>query len=185
MKKFIRCKVCNYIMEFDSKSERCPACGVTGKIFEEYKYNISEKRRIIMELDLHPVMLHFPQAITVLIPMFILISCLVPLPVSGKLISTVEIIAYILPLSVAAALITGIFDGKNRFKKSFTPLLVRKIYMAMILQILSAAILLFVYFKGVENAVPEILSLSIASLVIQIILARIGIKLMFSHTPGK
>lgn len=185
MKEYLRCKVCNYIMKKGNDSKICPACGVPHTAFEEYKYNISDKRKLIMELDLHPIVLHFPQAITILIPLLILLEKLTNPLLTIKLISTIEILAFILPFSVFAAFITGVFDGKNRFKKISTPHLMKKIFLSTVLLIITIAITILAFNKGVASSINSILILSIIGSLIQIILARIGIKLMFSYIPGK
>ena len=98
-----------------------------SKAFEEYKYNVSEFRRKVMSLDIHPVVLHIPQAVSVLIPLFIVLSFFISGTYAIKLIASAEILTLLFPLSVAGSIATGIFDGRVRFKKISTPALKRKI----------------------------------------------------------
>jgi len=185
MKDFVRCKACNYIMEKDKLKDVCPACGVPKKIFEDYKYNLSFKRYfIMMELDLHPIMLHFPQAISVFIPFFIILSVILDASMGIKLLHGAEVMAYLLPLTVAAAFLTGLFDAKNRFKKLSTPALKTKIILGTVLFAVSLAIPALVFFMEIKEAAMYISALSIICLALQIVLARIGIRLMFAYLPG-
>ena len=62
MKKLYKCRVCGYVIERKDAPGICPACGVKGKIFEEYESPISKKRRIALELNMHSIMVHFPIA---------------------------------------------------------------------------------------------------------------------------
>jgi len=184
MNDFIRCKACNYIMEKDKLKDVCPACGVPKTAFEDYKYTISKKRYLIMELDLHPIMLHFPQAISVFIPFFIILSVILDASMGIKLLHGAEVMAYLLPLTVAAAFATGLFDGHNRFKKLSTPALKRKIILGTILFGVSLTIPALVFFMEMKEAAMFISALSVVCVALQIVLARIGIKLMPAYLPG-
>jgi len=185
MKDFVRCKACNYIMEKDKLKDVCPACGVPKTAFEDYKYTISKKRYfIMMELDLHPIMLHFPQAVSVFIPFFIILSVILDASMGIKLLHGAEVMAYLLPLTVAAAFVTGLFDAKNRFKKLSTPALKTKIILGAVLFAVSLTIPALVFFMEMKEAAMYISALSVVCIALQIVLARIGIKLMFAYLPG-
>lgn len=185
MKDFVRCKACNYIMEKDKLKDVCPACGVPAKLFEEYRYNISPRRYfIMMELDLHPIMLHFPQAISVFIPFFIILSVVLDASIGIKLLHGAEIMSYLLPLTVAAAYASGLFDAKNRFRKLTAPALKTKIIYGALLFLVSLVIPALVLFMGIKESAMYISALSVICIALQIVLARIGIKLMFAFLPG-
>lgn len=185
MKEFLKCRVCGYIMDKDGAPDICPACGVGSKAFEDYRYNISEIRRIIMAIDIHPIILHVPQAITGLIPFFVLLSFFFQGMTPAKLLDTVEVLTYLLPLSVIAAFGTGVFDGYNRFKKIGTPALKSKMIRAGVLFAITCVMTYLVYRRGIEGAAVPVALLSLASLAVEVSLSRIGIKLMYSYTPGK
>jgi rubredoxin len=185
MKDFVKCKACNYIMEKEKLKDVCPACGVPEKLFEDYKYNISFKRYfIMMELDLHPILLHFPQAISVFIPFFIILSVILDASMGIKLLYSAEIMAYLFPFTVAAAYITGLFDAKNRFKKLTNPALKTKIIYGAVLFMVSLVIPVLVLSMGIKESAMYIAALSVVCIALQVILARIGIKLMFAFLPG-
>lgn len=184
MKEFLKCRVCGYIMDKDGAPDICPACGVGSKAFEDYRYNLSEWRRIVMSIDVHPIALHLPQAVSVLIPLFAILSLFLPLHYSVRLTGAVEILVYVLPVSVLGALVTGLFDGRVRFKKLNTPALKKKIFMGSILFIITVIMAFMVYKGGADAALLHVSLLAAAALLIQAVLARIGIKLMYAYMPG-
>ena len=184
MKEYLKCRACGYIMDKEGAPDICPACGVGKKAFEEYKYNISEKRRIILSIDIHPIILHIPQGVSAIIPFFALLSMLLPLHYAVRLTAAVEMLVYLLPLSVFGAFISGVFDGKVRFKKISTPALKKKMILGAALFAVTAAMLYIQIAGGVEAMLLPITFLSVFALGLQAILARIGIKLMFAYMPG-
>lgn len=171
-------------MNRDHAPEICPACGVSKKVFEDYKYNISPKRKLIMDLDFHPIALHIPQAVTGLIPFFAILSLITDASTGIKLLYSVEIITYLLPVSVLATLLTGMFDGRNRFKKLTTPALKKKIILASILLVLTSFMPYLVYSLGIKDALFPLIGLSFLALANEAMLSRIGIKLMYAYLPG-
>ncbi len=185
MKEYLKCKACGFIMEKDDAPDLCPACGISKKVFEDYKYNISLRRKLIMDLNAHPIMLHLPQAITGLIPFFGILSLITDAGWGIKFLNAVEITVYLLPLSVLAAMLTGMFDGKNRFKKLGTPALKKKMLLASILLILTSAMPYLVYSMGIKEALFPLIGLSIIALAAEAILSKVGIKLIFAHLPGE
>lgn len=184
MKEYLKCRACGFIMDKDGAPDICPACGVPKKVFEDFKYNITPRRKLIMDLNLHPIMLHLPQAITGLIPFFAVLSLITDASLGIKFLYTVEIITYILPLSVSAAAITGVFDGKNRFKKLSTPALKKKIILASVLLILTTAMPSLVFTMGIKEALFPLIGLSMLALANEALLSKIGIKLIYAYLPG-
>lgn len=184
MKEYLKCKACSYIMDSTNPPAICPACGVPDKAFEPYKFNLSSKRKLIIDLDLHPMMIHLPQSISGMIIFFGILSLTTEASWGVKFLYTVEVITYLLPLSVIASVVTGLFDGKNRFKKLTTPALKKKIIFGVLLVAVTAVMPLLVYLAGIKEALYPVMGLSIAALAIQAVLARIGIKLFFAWLPG-
>jgi uncharacterized membrane protein len=132
MPEFVRCKACGYVTTRGRLKDVCPACGVPAKMFEPYTHTVSLKRRRILDLHTHPVLVHFPQA-------FALTLCGLSFLVffmSGKaqeaIFSTLRVLSLLLPLTVIFAIITGVLDGKIRFRKVTTPLLKKKIVLSVI-----------------------------------------------------
>ena len=171
-------------MDKEGAPDICPACGISNKVFEDFKYNISPRRKLIMDLNFHPIMLHLPQAITGLIPFFAVLSLVTDASWGIKFLYTVEIVTYLLPLSVLAAALTGMFDGKNRFKKLNTPALKKKIILASVLLIITTAMPCLVFTMGIKEALFPLMGLSVIALANEALLSKIGIKLIFAHLPG-
>ena len=60
MKTMIRCKACGYIMEGGKLGDKCPACGAPKTAFEPYTDPMAAPRRKMLNLQLHPIAVHFP-----------------------------------------------------------------------------------------------------------------------------
>ncbi len=184
MKEYLKCKACGFIMDKDGAPEICPACGVSKKVFEDYKYNISPRRKLIMDLDIHPIMLHLPQAITALIPTFGFFSLLTDASWGIKFLYSVELITYLLPLTVLVTILSGMIDGKNRFKKLGTPALKKKIILGTILLIITSIMPYLVFSMGIKDALFPIIGLSLIAIANEALLSKIGIKLITAYLPG-
>ncbi len=184
MKKQIQCKACKYIMTEDSNYEVCPACGVPRSAFESYEDKVSYKRRKIINLHLHPIMVHFPQAISTLIPPAILFTYI--MPYFGKeLFSTAIVLSLVLPASVIPAILAGLIDGKTRFKKLGTPHMRHKIYLAIILFCLSLILPISILLIN-DSVLLKIILLATSILCVfcQMLLGKIGSTLMEAVLPG-
>ena len=137
--ELVICKACNYVMGKDELKDKCPACGVAAKMFIPYEEKISRTRKIALALDLHPILVHFPQAFT----FTVLALALISIPASGWLwkcsVTTVQTLSILLPLTLITSIAAGLFDGKIRFRKVTTPLLLKKIYLSIAFLLLSLA----------------------------------------------
>lgn len=184
MKEFLRCKACGYIMAKDNPSEVCPACGIQRKVFEDYKYNLSPFRKMILDMDIHAILVHLPQTISVLIPFCGILSMVTDAATGIKFLYSVEILTYILPFTVLGAIVSGIFDGKVRFKKINTPALKKKTILGIILLCITGMMAYFNYSDDIKVVLFPLMGLSVFSLLIQAVLARTGIRLMFAWLPG-
>jgi len=185
MSQQMRCKPCGYVIEEGKLGDRCPACGVPRKAFEPYKENISARRKFLLGLDLHPIAVHFPQTFLTLIFLILIFNYACSF-YSNELITVVEFLSVLIPLTVVAAIISGIIDGKTRFKKYFTKALVLKMIVGAILLLLSIALAVIVLYYGpVENIRLYILILTLLSLICAIFLGTLGKKLMYAILPGK
>jgi NADH:ubiquinone oxidoreductase subunit 6 (subunit J) len=129
-------------------------------------------------------MLHLPQAITGLIPFFGILSLITDAGWGIKFLYSVEIITYLLPLSVLSALFSGMLDGKNRFKKLSTPALKKKIILACILLVITSVMPYLVYSMGIKEALFPVIGLSILALGNEAMLSKIGIRLISAYLPG-
>ena len=147
MANLIRCKACGYVTREGKIKDICPACGVPAKMFEPYTDPVSEKRRLILDLHIHPIMVHFPQAFAITLFLLAVLSYFAPPAIKGMLFNSIQVISFLLPYFVVLSLLTGLFDGKIRFRKVTTPFLKKKIIIGLIFLITSIA-LAFVAFSG-------------------------------------
>ncbi|HOO70849.1 MAG TPA: hypothetical protein PK926_03730 [Spirochaetota bacterium] len=182
MSGYEQCKACGLVMKADKKYEICPACGVPRSAFVEYRDSMSEQRRFWLELHLHPITVHFPQALSTLMLVFLLAGLALPLDLSR----TTTVFAALLPLTALGAFASGLFDARIRFKKLTTPFVKQKIILGAVFFALTAAIAVLVFTCGLKgNALYAIIAASVGAVACQAVLGIIGIKLMFAKLPGK
>ena len=141
MKELVRCRPCGYVMEADKLGDVCPACGLPRKVFEPYRERVSRNRLILLNFDLHPIVIHLSQAFVIAIPMLVILTKLFPEFQTEILKSVLVFSIFLFPFTLVMAIITGIIDGLTRFKTLATPLLRVKIIFSFI--ILTLSILLF------------------------------------------
>jgi len=180
------CSVCGYIVKEGFQGEVCPACGVPSTAFKPHVDKMSVKRRKVLDMHLHNMAIHFPQAISLLILFFIFLSIFIRGSLQLQFLITSEILSIFLPLSVLASIFSGIIDGKNRFKRIDTPLLKRKISIAILFLLLSIAV--FIIFRSPGLSMQALLWLvliltGICSLC-SLFLGYIGGGLSRSEVPG-
>ena len=152
--------------------------------FQPYRETVSERRLRILNLHLHPIMVHFPQAFTGIIPVLLVLSVFFS-QAHDEFLSTARVLAFFLPLTVLASFASGMIDGRVRFKKLTTPYLVRKILLGTaLLGITLAMCAVSLLWNGIDNPLAALFILSISSMPVQVLLGITGIKLMFSKLPG-
>ncbi|MCE5210072.1 MAG: rubrerythrin [Deltaproteobacteria bacterium] len=186
MTSLIRCKACGYVTREGKIKDVCPACGVPAKMFGPYTDTISPKRRLILGLHLHPIMVHFPQAFSITLFLLLVLSHFVYAEIKWMYLYAIIVISFFLPFSVILALLTGLFDGKIRFRKVTTPLLKKKMILGVLLLITSIA-LAFVTFSRQLTASPayEIITLlTILAVACGAGLGLIGGQLTDAKLPG-
>jgi len=185
MKKYVRCKVCGYIMEESDLKDCCPACGLPKTAFEPYTKKISPQRKLILDQHLHPIAIHFPQVFIILIVLMPLLSLIVADPWKSEFLIIAKWLIYVLPITVLGGFLTGLLDGNLRFKRLTTPLLVNKMMVGVIFQLLSIAILAFYLVDGFAgNTLWMIVGLGIISTACAIYLGRKGSTMFDSIMPG-
>ena len=181
----LKCKACGYVVRSDKLKEICPACGVPRTAFEPYKETMSPARKKILDLNLHPITVHFPQAMAVMLPPFLIFTLIFDIRLSAELLITVRVLSVLLPLSVCAAAFCGLIDAKTRFKRLTTPLLIKKIITGSVLAALSTAVAGIAFFMGTDYpARVYLLVLSAACVGCEIILGEIGKTLISAKLPG-
>lgn len=185
MKNSIRCKVCGYVMDEKNLKDVCPACGVPRTAFAPYKPSISEKRENVLNLHLHPISIHFPEAIAVFTAFFMIVAFITSGTLSNDLIIANKMLLILFPITIIVAFLTGLYDAKIRFKKLSPPLLKRKIVIGVILFVSSIASLILIMnvpFSSGEKCI--LLILSLVNVVTCVALGTIGGTLIDSKMPG-
>lgn len=181
MKELVRCRPCGFVMEADKLGDVCPACGLPRKVFEPYREKVSRNRLVLLNLDLHPIVIHLSQALVIAIPLIAIITNLFA-GFHHEILKSVLIFSVIVfPFTLVLAIITGIIDGLTRFKTLVTPLLRVKIIFSLI--ILSLSVVLF-FVAPHENYAALTIILSILCLAAGVQLGLWGKKLINVILPG-
>jgi len=178
-----RCKACGYITTEDFKI--CPLCGVPETAFEDYKDPVSNRRSKLLRLHIHPILLHFPQAITSMIAALCLFIFIIPESYKTVILNSIFVLNIFLAPSVFASYLSGAFDAKIRFKKLTTPYVRRKLITGIVLFIISLSLgaYIILYSQSQWN-ITIILILSVAGVISNIILGTTGSQLQEGILPG-
>jgi hypothetical protein len=186
MANLIRCKACGYVTKEGNIKDICPACGVPAKMFEAYSDPVSEKRRKILDLHIHPILIHFPQAFAFSLFILAVLSFLVPTDIEKDFVGAIKVIAAFLPLVVLLSFFSGLLDGKTRFRKVTTPLLMNKIIFGLSFFGISVFMAIFALFQPLSQY-PSLIIFTIVSLLAvgtSIPLGIIGASLIEAKFPG-
>jgi O-antigen/teichoic acid export membrane protein len=173
-------------MEKGKLHGKCPACGVPDKMFEPYTEKIAPNRTFILSLDLHPVLVHFPQAFIVSILAVSLLAMAIQGSIHDRLAATIIILGLALPFVVIASFLAGMLDGMVRFRRFSTPLLVQKLIFGSLFFLVSCALFAVVVMHPAMSK-SALLTVSILGLVgsgCASFLGKIGTSLLNSKFPG-
>lgn len=186
MANLIRCKACGYITKEGNIKDVCPACGVPAKMFEPYTDPLSEKRRRIIDLHSHPIIVHFPQAFALTLFMLAVLFFIAPSPIKDALCYTMKVISFFMPFFVALSFLTGLLDGKIRFRKLSTPFLKKKIIIGLIFFITSIALAALAFTEQFP-ATPTLEYFTLLTIIASgctVLLGFIGGRLAEAKFPG-
>lgn len=183
MKTLVRCRACGYVMSESDVGDLCPACGLPKTVFEPYKDKVSESRRNLVDLHVHPIVVHFPPVLAIAIAGGLVLSPVLSAPWQASLRGAIELSILLMPLCLLAALASGFFDGRLRFKKVTTPLLRKKMLAGGICLLLSLG-LCGVWATTRLDSTGLLLVLSVGCLACNIYLGRVGATLMDAILPG-
>ena len=181
MKELVRCRPCGFVMEADKLGDVCPACGLPRKVFEPYRERVSRNRLMLLNFDLHPIVIHLSQSFVIAIPILVILSNFFESFQPDMISHVLKFSVFVFPFTLAFAIITGVIDGLTRFKTLATPLLRVKIIFSII--ILSLSIILFVVAPREELFILTLL-LSIMCLAAGVQLGLWGKKLINVILPG-
>jgi uncharacterized membrane protein/rubredoxin len=186
MANLMRCKACGYVTDQGNIKDVCPACGVPAKMFEPYNHPVSLKRRRILDLHTHPVMVHFPQAFALTLFILSCFAFFVPQSLMETLSSTIKTLSVLLPFFLIPAIATGLMDGKLRFRKVTTPLLRKKIILSLIFFI-TAVVMAALVLSGQLLNTPTHMIYFVLTIIVSLcgaLLGLIGGKLLDAKFPG-
>ncbi|MHA1207090.1 MAG: rubredoxin-like domain-containing protein [Candidatus Hodarchaeales archaeon] len=185
---YVICRLCGYIEKVSEADKPCPACGAPSTAFIPYEYKASDKRRLYLKFDIHPIMTHFIVSFTITATLLFFLSFStseilgVPIGYGGVL----ELLVPLLPLLVTLGGITGMIDGKVRYRKLQTKFLIRKIIIGSVFFVV-AVLLLIVH--TLSNSGTDSLfvfleaTLLVASVVCATLLGLIGADLLGNIVP--
>ncbi len=172
----MRCRSCGYVTAEGKLKDVCPACGVPRKMLEPWTDPVGERRRALLEMGLHPLVIHFTVAFTASAFALSLFALVIPQFLAGLATGVFVVLTAVLPVAALAGWAAGVFDGRIRFRRSTTPLLLRKMAMggSVFLETLAAAVLLLTF--GLDPlwlrvVVAILLGLSLGAVAV---LAKIG-----------
>jgi uncharacterized membrane protein len=186
MANLIKCKSCGYVTEEGKVTDVCPACGVPAKMFEPYVDPVSPQRRMILKLDIHPILVHFTVSFTFSLLILNLAAFFLKGDLFDDISTAARVIAFFLPITIILSFAGGLFDGKIRFRKVTTPLLKTK----MLLSVIFFAISIVYFMLMLKFGFGGFLWLGIMAVVITaalgvvIALALIGTSLLEAKFPG-
>jgi len=186
MAEMVICKSCGFTSEKGKLGDRCPACGVPAKMFLPHDERISPRRKMLLSLDIHPVMVHFPQAFTATILLVSIAGQVAQGPLRPLFGSTVQTLGALLPVTIILSFASGIFDGKIRFRKVKTPLLMKKMVFGSLFFLLSCALAWSVLAAPLSSP-PHfmlVILLTFPALGCSTILGIIGVSLLNARFPG-
>ncbi len=139
MAALIRCKSCGFVMEEGRQGDVCPACGVPRKMFEPFTDAVSAKRRGILDVHVHPIIVHFAVSFSVSCLALSLVILLFPGLLPDLVTPTLRLMGGALPLALIATFGSGRFDGRVRFRRAKSRLLLVKTWVGLTFFVLAAA----------------------------------------------
>jgi hypothetical protein len=186
MAELLRCKSCGYVIEANRVGDVCPACGVARKMMESWKDPVSDHRRMLLWLDIHPVIDHFSVSFAACAFVLALFVLLFPQLFRETATGIMRGFVGVLPVAVLASFITGLFDGKVRFRRTTTPMLKKKQAVGIVFFVATAAAAVLMYAVG--PYVTWVRTVNVVLLAGGVVcaagLGRIGRGLLSASFPG-
>jgi ribosomal protein L37E len=186
MAQLVRCKSCGYVTAQSRVKDVCPACGVPAKNMLPYTDPVSAKRRRILALDIHPVVDHFSVAFSASTLVLAVAGLFVPGRLDSYLFDTLITLSIFTPLGVIASFGTGLFDGKVRFRRVTTPVLVKKMILGIFFFVFSVLMLIIALLPGFPG--PTLLEVyivfNVGAFICSFFLGLLGSGLTDAELPG-
>jgi hypothetical protein len=155
-------------------------------MLEPWSDPVGPRRRALLDLNLHPLVIHFTVAFAASAFALSLFALVFPGLLAGLATDVFVVMTAVLPLAVLAGWGTGVVDGRIRFRRAATPLLLRKMAMggSVFVETLAAAVLLLVI--GLDPVWVRIVVAILlgAALGAVAMLAKVGAGLAGAKLPG-
>jgi uncharacterized membrane protein len=173
-------------MEEKNLGEVCPACGFKRSVFAADAERLSPMRRAVLDMHIHPIIVHFPQAFVFLLLVLSNVALFSRDPLHDNMVLVVRYLAILLPFFVAGAFVSGMFDARVRLKKLLTPILYSKIVAGSIFFVSSvAAAYLAVVLKEFHHSLFFAMDgLFILAFVCSIVVGKLGTLLICTKVQG-
>jgi uncharacterized membrane protein len=172
-------------MDDSHLKDACPACGLPKTVFEPYTKKISPRRKFLLDQHIHPVAVHFPQVLMLLCIVMPLLSIMFSDPLRLEFLAIAKWSILALPWTVLLGFVTGLLDGKLRFKKVTTPLLKNKMIAGIIFQLLSIIACTLYLLNGLTlPTIWLIVVINVLSTPLAIYLGKAGSSMFDSIIPG-
>lgn len=185
MANYLRCRACDYIGKEDEVGDVCPACGLPRSVFEAYPKEVSEKRRFLAGQHVHPIAVHLPQVLLFCCILMPILAHLLPRPRNVEFMVIAKWAVLVLPFAAIAAFVSGLFDGKLRFRKLASPILKRKMLAGGVLLVLAFVIFALYLLFGFQGAWTwVIVAMGVVATGVAVYLGKTGASLFNCMLPG-
>jgi hypothetical protein len=186
MAALVRCRSCGFITGQSRVKDVCPACGVPARNMLEYTDPLSVKRRRILTLDIHPVIDHFSEAFSFSVLVLSVAGLFVRGSLDTYLFDTLITMSFFTPLAVLLSFLTGLMDGKIRFRRVTTPILTRKMILGTLFFIFCSFMLVLALQPGFPDGclLKIYVVLSIGAFLCGFFLGLLGRGLLLAELPG-
>jgi peptidoglycan/LPS O-acetylase OafA/YrhL/ribosomal protein L37E len=186
MAELMRCRSCGYVTEAGKVGDVCPACGVPRKMMDPWKDPVSQRRRLFLWLDIHPIVDHFSVSFAASAFVLALVALILPDFHPDTLTDIFRGFVGVLPLAVIASFVTGIFDARVRFRRSTTPVLSSKKLYGLAFFLCSLAVAGVAFFVGPYVPWARLVDAIVlsAGVVCAVRLGRLGQGLLQAIFPG-
>jgi len=186
MAELLRCKTCGYVVEAGRVGDVCPACGVPRKMMEPWKDPLSAQRRFLLGLDVHPIIDHFSISFATCAVVVAAFALLFPGILHQTSAGVMRVFVGVLPLAVLASYVSGVYDGKLRFRRTTTPVLRNKKLLGALFFTFTviAAVLCFSVDPSATWAGVSVILLEALGLGCAFLLGRAGKDLLGAFFPG-
>jgi hypothetical protein len=173
-------------MEEKNLGEVCPACGFNRSVFVADTERLSPLRRAYLDMHIHPIIVHFPQAFAFFLLVLSNIALFSRDPLHDNIVLVVRYLAIPLPFFVACAFLSGMIDAKVRLKRLLTPLLYSKIVAGSIFFIssLASAYLAIVLKEFHHSLFFAMDGLFILAFVCSVVVGKLGTFLVCTKVQG-